>query len=99
MLPDFPPGGNAADFSSLVLAVPDVAVWAGGNADRAASGRRNIELRHFPFHRHPSDLVRCPFGEPESAVSAEADATRASGTVLSVFGNRELGNLPLRGDP
>src|SRR5215510_6187911 len=36
--------------------------------------RGDIELRHFPFYRHPPDFARSPLGEPESAVSAEADA-------------------------
>src|SRR5262245_30470441 len=99
ILSDFSPGRKAADLSPLVLAKPDVAVRSGGNADRAAFGRGDIELRHVPFHRHPPDLVRSPLGEPESAVRAEADAPGSSGTDLSMFGSRELGDLALRGDP
>src|SRR5262249_47438280 len=99
ILRDFPRGREAADLSPLVLAEPDVAVRSGGNADRAAFGRGDIELRHFPFHRHPPDLVRSPLGERESSVRAEADAPGASGTDLSVFGSRELCDLALRGDP
>src|SRR6516225_12246602 len=72
---------------------------SGGNADRATFGRGDIELRHFPLHRHPPDLVPSPLGEPESAVRADADAPGASGTDLSVLGSRELGDLALRGDP
>src|SRR5262249_42563501 len=88
-----------ADLSPLVLAEPDIAVRSGGNADRAAFGRGDIELRHFPFHRHPPDLVRSPLGEPESAVRADADAPGASGTDLSVFSSRVLEDLALRGYP
>src|SRR6516225_5568541 len=72
---------------------------SGGNADRATFGHGDIELRHFPFHRHPPDLVRSPLGEPESAVRADADAPGASGTDLSMLGSLELRDIPLRGDP
>src|SRR5262249_20069482 len=99
ILSDFSRERKAADLSPLVLAEPDVAVRSGGNADRAAFGRGDIELRHESFHRHPPDLVRSPLREPESAVRAEADAPGASGTDLSVFGSRKLGDLALRGDP